>query len=542
MRPPAVAVEVDGMRTTRALLSIGLLAVSACAPELKDVRYQGLKISLWGPDVDIVDRGDAVRDPFAVTKKYEVELKFWEDAAGTVPYADQDTLPPHLTRFTATPKPFEGPGERQVITPAEDYVLPRLAEGQEFIYVSAEIFGLNSNGAVAARARCGVQALANRGEPSATNPEGNPSLAETVSCHAFYGLVGKWNPVPRPAIARRRFAAAPLPDGRVIIAGGLAAVPIPGGNSSPISDVEIFDPLLNAGRGGWERAGALSAPRSGLTATVVGSGNVLFIGGAASTGFSDKVDVFDVTSKSMKAATPMVLPRGEHGAAPISGDLVLAVGGRAADATPNVSADVVTFPAPNYLNFRTGIGDLFNPCVAQVAANKVLVLGGSADKAIHEYNGTAFRPLTTALGLARSAPRCAVVDGAVFVVGGSTDNDSRRMEVWKNDAIEARGQFPTPLLDHAIAVSNGRVVVSGGVNPLGTDPAAPLKSSWFVKAATAEIVPRENQPSLDMTWPRAEHVLVPLADGTVMAIGGRAAPGAQPGDIPGAEIFVVPDN
>jgi hypothetical protein len=531
----------EGRATRVLLLACAALVAVACGQEYRDVSYQGLEISLWGPDAALVESGSP-GDPFFVSKTYEVTLKFWEDPEGTVPYADGDKLPPKFSRFSASVK-FEGANTKPVITPtgeaANGFVLPRLREDQQFVYVTAEVLGINGEGKIAARARCGVRALGNR---TKTN-----TLGPTVPCHAFFGLVGRWNPVARPAVNRRQFAAAMLPDGRVIVAGGLDATAGPG--ASPRSDVEIFDPALNSGRGGWVDGGLLSAARSGLTATRTDSGSIFFIGGLeAGDTYSQKVDLWDASSKSFKAAPLMVQQRGEHGAALISGDAVLAVGGRLNATTPNSSADVVLRNAPTYRNvptLGTDFGDRFLPCVEQVAANSVLVLGGSPEnKKVFQYDGTDFRPSTVEMKVARPWPKCAALGSSLFVIGGAADTLSTALEVWKDDRIEERGSsFPIPLRDHAVAVANGRIVVAGGTNPAAStaaERAIPLKGSWYVKP-TAEIIPR-GASSVEMTWARSEHQLVGLPDGTVMAIGGKALVGAQPGDVPGAEIFVVPDT
>jgi Galactose oxidase, central domain len=59
-----------------------------------------------------------------------------------------------------------------------------------------------------------------------------------------------------------------LPDGRVLVAGGLYY---------DASSAELYDPATGA----WSRTGSLSAVRNGPTATLLPNGKVLIAGGGS---------------------------------------------------------------------------------------------------------------------------------------------------------------------------------------------------------------------------------------------------------------------
>src|SRR5450759_2287318 len=74
------------------------------------------------------------------------------------------------------------------------------------------------------------------------------------------------------ATARERYTATLLPNGKVLVAGGLD-------NTNPIASAELYDPA----RGIWTPTGSLGAARDHHTATLLPNGKVLAAGGIDST-------------------------------------------------------------------------------------------------------------------------------------------------------------------------------------------------------------------------------------------------------------------
>jgi hypothetical protein len=81
------------------------------------------------------------------------------------------------------------------------------------------------------------------------------------------------------ATARFSHAAATLPDGKILIAGGSDAVSPANGATevNPLASVELYDPASAT----FKPAPAMTMPRVGPTATVLQSGKVLVAGGNA---------------------------------------------------------------------------------------------------------------------------------------------------------------------------------------------------------------------------------------------------------------------
>jgi len=93
-------------------------------------------------------------------------------------------------------------------------------------------------------------------------------------------------------VARTGHTATLLGNGKVLIAGGT------GDGSTAISSgsLEIFDPTLNSGAGGFYSLGALSTARFGHSAVYLGDGLVLIFGGTDGTYALNSAEVVDTNA------------------------------------------------------------------------------------------------------------------------------------------------------------------------------------------------------------------------------------------------------
>ena len=140
---------------------------------------------------------------------------------------------------------------------------------------------------------------------------------------------GRFTELPT-APARAFAAAAPLQDGRVLIAGGKDA----GGVA--VATAEIYDPQTNSST----PVGAMGTPRSDAVAAPLPDGRVLVAGGI--TGSFDPIvasaEIFDPGTNTFSAAGigPMQAPRAGAAASRLPDGRVLVAGGR----TVAVAADL----------------------------------------------------------------------------------------------------------------------------------------------------------------------------------------------------------
>src|SRR5829696_10487508 len=114
---------------------------------------------------------------------------------------------------------------------------------------------------------------------------------------------GSWSPTGSMAIARSQsFTLTLLPDGHVLVAGGLTG-------TSPTAATEKAE-LYNPSTGMWTPTSDMSLQRSRHVAALLPDGRVLVAGGLLSNGtVSSAAELYDPAKESWSAAAPMNVPR-----------------------------------------------------------------------------------------------------------------------------------------------------------------------------------------------------------------------------------------
>lgn len=509
----------------RFLFLVACAGALACSPDVFDTGFQDYSISLWGPS-----RG--ADDPFEASAEYEVTLRFFEDAAGGKPYgaslsekqrgeAFKDFKPSMTIRRPANATSFslaEALGDEVLALPGlvDESGEPRALDS---FFLSAEVVGLDSEGNRVARARCPIAEIKQR-----------KTTAGAVTCKAFFGFVGRWNPIGGPAEERRDFGAAVLPDGRVIVAGGRTTV-----DGAPIQTVEIFDPE-GAPSDAWSIVGRLGTARYGLTATAVANGSVVFAGGRVSEqDYSNALDFFDPSEGGAVVPSTRALEfaRSGHLAAALDDETVLIAAGYSSPTSAVQRADrlklgAVPGQAANSKPRRGG-------CMTQVEENFLLLCGGG-QTACEVFDGNAFSTVGEwrIEGRAPEALACAGVEGDVFLVGGVDTQNAMDVYRWQKGggAPSVWARAPRLTEQHGIAVAGGKIVVSGGALLKESRKMARRDGFYFAPGEEGAVVELAGESLMKAA--RAGHALVGLPDGTVMAIGGTD------GSDKFAELFVVP--
>jgi hypothetical protein len=189
---------------------------------------------------------------------------------------------------------------------------------------------------------------ANSGDHFFTTSGATGAAIEQSNCSvAFTPAAGL--AAPCLIAARSNHTATLLGNGKVLIAGGTTI------GTTPITSLEIFDPALNSGAGGFISLGNLTTARYGHSAVYLGDGLVLIFGGTDGTHALESSEVVDtnytlsgstvihtdgwLTSAVGNLNVPRMSPA-SIGLLPIN--LVLAVGGNSGDSTNHA----IAYPTP----------------------------------------------------------------------------------------------------------------------------------------------------------------------------------------------------
>ena len=205
----------------------------------------------------------------------------------------------------------------------------------------------------------------------------NRDIGQYVASADLYDpAASAWTPAPSMAEARAEHTATLLPTGRVLVAGGFAGG---GGPSTPSifrASAELYDPVTNT----WSGGGSLATARRAHTATPLPDGRVLVAGGQDQTGGSlASAEIYDPASNSWSPAGSMATGRSYHTASTLPDGRVLVVGG----ATGSGSGAMAVATAEVYdpaSNSWTPTGDMAETraqhAAAAIAGGRILVAGG----------------------------------------------------------------------------------------------------------------------------------------------------------------------
>lgn len=169
-----------------------------------------------------------------------------------------------------------------------------------------------------------------------------------TSAEVYNAATGSWDSIASMTTGRERHTAVLLPDGRVLVAGGLTLFfegDFPG--TMPTATAEIYDPW----QGTWSSAAPMIEARYGHTMTLLPSGRVLVTGGMSdSFGVLASAEAYDPATDSWISLPPMAVARLHATATWVPGHGVVVAGGRTAASLKTAVAEAELYPIGQLAN------------------------------------------------------------------------------------------------------------------------------------------------------------------------------------------------
>ena len=294
------------------------------------------------------------------------------------------------------------------------------------------------------------------------------AVAASKAAPAAASRVGSIRPAANMLEPRSGHSATLLPDGKVLIAGGMRR------NQDFYRSAELYDPAT----GRFVPAGDMTVQRVGHIAVLLPSGKVLIAGGWVGRGCTDSAELYDPATRKFAAIGKMTTRRARPSATLFKNGDVLIAGGADHDGPASSVASAEIFHPAN-LAFQP-TGSMHHARVSHTATmfgdGRVLIVGGkgeslSASAELYDPKTGRFTE-TGSLAVARYKHTAGVLPGGnVLIAGGSDDRD------WQGKLSSAEiydvhtGKFTTTsplnesrfkLPDEAVQLVSGRLLIAGG--------------------------------------------------------------------------------
>lgn len=282
-----------------------------------------------------------------------------------------------------------------------------------------------------------------------------------------------WKAVGPMTTERADHTATLLNDSRVLITGGFK------GNGSTftiLTSAEIFDPITNT----FTAVGNMTTPRTFHTATLLPDGRVLIVGGIDSNGLALKsAEIFNPQTNSFTFIGNMNEPRFYHTADLLNNGKILIAGGN------NVALKSTEIFDPSINAFISGPDMTVSRSHAASALlndGRILIVNGLLSGTLMTVD--IYNPNTNSFGSATSSAEqlglsvTSLPDGKVFIGGGKLFNQPNGLaaEVFdsqNNSFIEVGPMlFPTIARQASVLLQNNKIlIIDGGLgaqlfNPL----------------------------------------------------------------------------
>jgi hypothetical protein len=297
-------------------------------------------------------------------------------------------------------------------------------------------------------------------------------------------------------------------------------------------------PVVPADRGAFTPTGSMSAERELPTATLLGDGRVLVVGGwggtsDGATDFMTSAEIWDPATGSFEQAGTLLGGREGHTATLLQDGRVLIAGGTGVDRPP-APAEIWDPSTMSFSPTGSPAVSLFEARATLLPDGRVLIVGSSETGGVAVTSAEVWDAETGTFGPGDALPEAQYPAGTLLDEGRvlvltdivATDaNGARTHGRWSATIWDPVTGYPSPAGSLGVArggsftttrLSDGRVLVTGGSGCL-------KRGACGGPVADAEIwdpTTMSSSPTGPLGEPRALHAATLLRDGRVLVVGG----------------------
>ncbi len=367
-------------------------------------------------------------------------------------------------------------------------------------------------------------------------------LLAAVVALAAAGCHKKAPAIPPPTVIERPLASASvsprlnhatvvLPDGRVLVVGGWGLRQNGGAPASAdeLRDAVIYDPAGDR----WSPAGEMKLARLRHSATLMGDGRVLVVGGLnRDRTAAMSAEIFDPATGKWKDASGYKNGRDGHQAVALADGSVLVVGGMTSYPGGAENAEIFDPRTGTWQDAGKLPRPLYGLSLTALANGQVLAAGGFSllggvfadcqwyDPSTHRWTATG-RLHQARYGHAATR----LDDGRVVVTGGWHKDSLDLVEIY--DPTAGKWQDGGKLIEarhthSATPIKGGGLLIAGGQE--GTE----VQAGFYLAGTPVDTLEvyspaaQQSQAVGKLTSPHFYHTASALKDGRVLVVGGLA--------------------